>query len=532
MILGMYGLLFYRVYHLQISQHQHYKELAQQNQTRNIYIYPQRGAILDRNDKVIAKTQAQYYACYHQDTKTQHREFLIEKALQHDASKTCVELNSWDYAHINPWSDIEKYLFDKRYYPYAESTSHIVGYIAQQSFQPNNKSNQTQTMTGATGLEKQYDTELAGHKGMTQQIVNARGQLISSTDEKPASTSEPLHTTLDIHLQQKAYHELFSHSGTVIMLNPTNGELLCAVSNPSFNPHVPMQTPQYKNETTHLFNRITQAKYPPGSVLKPMIALMALEDGYIDPTETIDDQGYIEIGQQRFHDWLRTGHGHVDLETAIRVSCDVYFYQLAQKVGISRLVDYLIMFGFDKTTQIDIPHEKKGLIPTVANRKQRKGGWYEGHTVMTIIGQGDILVTPIALARATMLLANRGFDHQLHLSKGNDLVQTTPRIKAKPQHWETIHKALARVTKEGTAKLFKNSPYTIAGKTGSAQVKSIKTKAEYQSLPKHQKDHHLFIGFSPVENPEIAIVVITEHEHKAVVIAKHMLDFYWHNLTH
>ncbi len=527
----MYGLLFYRIFNLQISQHQHYRELAQQNQTRNIYTYPQRGAIYDRNSKIIAKTNTQYHVCYHQNTTSLHRDFLITQALQHDVPNACVELHSWDYAHANVWPDVETYLFDKRHYPYAESTAHIIGYTAQQSFKPS-KFSETQTMVGATGIEKQYDAELTGHKGVTQQIVNARGQLLSSTDDTPASISEPLYTTLDIHLQQKAYHELFSHSGTVIMLDPTNGEILCAVSNPSFDPHMPMHTPKHLNATTQYFNRITQAKYPPGSVLKPMIALLALEDGYIDPDETIDDQGYIEIGQQRFHDWLRTGHGHVDLKTAIKVSCDVYFYQLAQKVGISRLVDYLMIFGLDKVTQIDIPHEKKGLIPTIANRKQRKGGWYEGHTVMTAIGQGDILVTPIALARATMLLANRGFDHQLHFSQGSQDIQTEPRVKAKQQHWNTIHQALTSVTKDGTAKSFKDSPYTIAGKTGSAQVKSIKTKAEYQSLPKHQKDHHLFIGFSPVENPEVAIVVITEHEHKAVLIAKHMLDFYWHNLTH
>jgi penicillin-binding protein 2 len=150
---------------------------------------------------------------------------------------------------------------------------------------------------------------------------------------------------------------------------------------------------------------------------------------------------------------------------------------------------------------------------------------------MTAIGQGDIELTPISLARATMMLANKGFNHQLHFTKDHEHIMSTPQIEASDQNWRRIHDAMEAVTKTGTARAFAQSSYPIAGKTGSAQVKSIKTKAEYKTLPKHQKDHHLFIGFSPIENPQVALVVITEHEHQAVKTAKHMLDFYWQNHT-
>ncbi|MDC3181309.1 penicillin-binding transpeptidase domain-containing protein, partial [Gammaproteobacteria bacterium] len=529
-ILAMYGLLIYRVYNLQITQHSHFRQLAKQNQLRVSHTYPSRGAILDRNGAILAKNIPSYHVCYNPHSQAAHIDYLLENSLNHDEKNKCVVVESWHYAHVSTWDDITLFVTDKRSYPLSNATSHIIGYTSKKSFKPSDSLASIQQQ-GAAGVEKQYDQILRGQAGQMHAMVNAKGEKISQIEAVEAIPCPPIETTIDAHLQQKAHHELFMHHGTVIILNPNTGEILCAVSNPSFDPHQPLEQHPTQKDNTQMFNRLTQARYPPGSVLKPIIALLALEDKILNPNEKIESPGYIEIGTQRFHDWVRTGHGIVDLKDAIRVSSDVYFYKLAQKVGINRLVDYLILFGLDKKTNIDIPHEKKSIIPTYENRKQRAGGWYEGHTIMTAIGQGDFAITPISLARATMLLANKGYDHQLHLNPSQRDIKTTPRIQSSDKHWNIIHNALLSVTTDGTAKSLYNQQYSVAGKTGTAQVKSIKSKAEYRALPKHLKDHHLFIGFSPVEKPQVAIVVIIEHEHKAVLLAKHMLDFYWHNFT-
>ena len=530
-MLFFYTALLTRVYHLQVKESAHYKGLAQKNKSRTLHPHALRAQITDRYGRVIGFDKTHYFGCYApQDLSETEAKFLNTHALQFTKTKKhmCAELESWDFAHISHWeSDTVKQLISpKRNYPYGDTFAHIVGYTSRSATDPFDTMNLKYEQKGVTGIEKVYDNLLIGHDGNITQYVDAKGRVYHQDNISAPVINQPVALTLDYRLQQKAQNELFSHQGSIILLDPRSGEILAAASSPSFDPHNPSVSTDH---SSNMINRITQVRYPPASTIKPFLALMALEDGLIDPDATIEDPGFHDVGDKRFHDWKRSGHGTVNLDKALIESCDVYFYQLAQKLGINRMVDYFMAFKFDQPSDIDISHEKKSLVPTHAYRKARKDGWYEGHTIMAGIGQGDFEVTPVALARATMLLANKGYDHQLHIAKSHRGVAAETTIKATDANWEKIHHALSRVMREGTGRHFKNTPYAIAGKTGSAQVKGIKTKAEYQTLPKHQKDHHLFIGFSPVVDPEVAIVVIIEHEHQAVRIAKHMLDFYWQN---
>ncbi|UTC24953.1 hypothetical protein MMH89_02170 [Candidatus Comchoanobacter bicostacola] len=524
-----YILLLSNLYTIQIKKHEYYLGLATQYHTRNVRIEPQRGKIYDANKHVLATDQTTFIACYPKLPLDQ-QEFIQQSALStRKASKThqCSEVESWDYAHINHWNNdaiiLKTHL--TRQYAQGNKLSHLIGYTSHASINPLSNEQASTHQSGVNGIESYYDDQLKGYPGKKVHTINASGTIQQTHTLSKSIAGEDIYTTIHSNLQKKAHYLLDGHSGTVIMLNPNTGAIIAAVSTPSFDPKNPIKSADYKN--SNLLNRITQATYPPASTLKPIFSLLALEDQHISVQDKIHDPGYYLVGNKRFRDWKRQGHGEVDLNKAINESCDTYFYMLGHRLGIDTLVNYLSLFKFNQATQIDLPNEKNNLIPTAQYRRARSGGWYDGHTIITAIGQGDLAVTPISLARATMLLANKGYDHQLHINKSNQSIAKTPTLKVQDKNWEIIHTILSSVTQTGTAKKFAGSSYSVAGKTGSAQVKAIDKKADYYTLKQYEKDHSLFIGFSPVINPEVAIVTIIEHEPLAVKVSKSMLDYYW-----
>ena len=362
--------------------------------------------------------------------------------------------------------------------------------------------------------------------------LNAKRQVVNSQTQSTPKREPPLNLTIDAELQQFIFDQLSGLVGSVIVLDPNSGEILAGVSSPSFEPNRfnenDMQIPQSILDSKPMFNRFSQALYPPASIIKPFIALNALNDQIIKPDTTIFDPGYYKINEHSkvFRNHKRNGHGAVDLHKALIVSNDPYFYDLAYKLGIDKLSSYLSKFKFGEKTSYSISHESSGVIPDKAFREKNYKKWYAGQTVITGIGQGDLLCTPLKLARATMLLANGGYDYPLHLLK--TFFKPSQKIHHfKPEHRAIIISALQDVVENGTARKMGKKPYTIAGKTGSAQVTALDDNTNYQTLPHHHKDHHLFVGFAPAQAPSIVVVVVIEHQHDAVTIANKVFDWCW-----
>lgn len=575
-------ILISRLIYLQILGHEHYAMRARENRVKIVSLPPTRGLIYDRSGAVLAENVPVYSL-----------EIVPEQVADLDATlqrlKTVLTISDEEidrfqeqvghrkrfesiplklrlsdeevarFAVKRPFFrgvDIRARLL--RHYPYGELLSHVLGYVASISEQELKTMDPAQyrgtSHIGKTGVEKSYEHRLHGVAGYAEVETNARGRKLRILKEIAPRPGEDLHLNLDIRLQSIAYQGLGEHNGAVIALEPASGKILVMVSKPGFDPnafvygisHQDYQALQQSRERP-LFDRSLRGTYPPGSTIKPFIGLAGLYYGVIDQHQKLNCPGSYRLpnNRHRYRDWKRGGHGLVDLQAAIAQSCDVYFYNLAHILEIDRLRAFLDRFGFGSTTGIDLVGEKPGLLPSRQwKRKRFHQIWFPGETVITGIGQGFLQVTPLQLAKAVAILGNRGAlvtPQVADYSKMSDRKialhppESRPALDIPAAAWNTIVKAMVAVVHgpRGTARqIGKDIDYQIAGKTGTAQVFTVRQDEEYREkeVGKKLRDHALFIAIAPAQAPRIAVAVVAENAGHggsvAAPIAKQIIDQY------
>jgi penicillin-binding protein 2 len=407
---------------------------------------------------------------------------------------------------------------------------------------------------GKTGLEQSYETLLHGRTGFDQMETDASGRAVRMLSRIPPVPGQDLRLHLDVELQAVAEHAFGDYLGGLVALDPNTGGVLALVSKPGFDPNlfvdgIDPETWKSLNESPDrpMVNRALRGIYPPGSTIKPLMALAGLELGLRKPSDSIVDAGYFSLpnSSHRFRDWKREGHGVVDLRRSISQSCDTYYYKLAVDMGIDRMHDYLAQFGLGEKTGIDLEGESAGLLPSREWKQRRfKQPWYPGETVIAGIGQGYHLTTPLQLATAAAMLANGGkrIEPRLVQAKRDPLArdwQPFPgavrgQVVITPKHLELVREGMLDVMRPGgtAARSAAGASYTIAGKTGTAQVVGIKQGAKYDAsrLAREHQDHALFIAYAPAENPTIAVAVMVENggsgSGTAAPIARAVFDYY------
>lgn len=567
-------LLFARYFNLQITNYENFVTYSENNRVHVRPLVPARGIIYDRNGEILAHNVPITNLSIvkeHTDDLTD----LIERI------KLLIEIDESDVSEFHqrlarrkPYEPtplkydlseheqailaVNEYMLDgieisaklKREYPQKDLFAHVIGYtgrINESDLQVINSSNYRGIDNiGKTGLEKFHESLLLGEVGNQNVETNARGRIMRTLSESPPKPGTDLMLTLDKELQLSAFEAFEGRKGALVAMNIENGDILALLSSPSFDPNLftsGISKKQYNallNSTEKpLFNRAIAGQYPPGSTVKPLFGLIGLTTNKITPKTTIQDTGlfFIEGVDRAWREPKKGGHGSfVDLDQAITESCDVFFYELGFQVGIDMLADMSERFGLGRKTEIDLPGEASGIMPTREWKMENRGSqWFDGDTVNASIGQGYLLTTPIQLALMTSMLANRGKSLVPQLVKNKNLIfeaQNKPEIKN--EHWEYIHNAMTNVvhSEKGTAKLInKNINYKIAGKTGTAQVVSIAEEDYDKSkLDPSQWDHALFIAFAPKEQPEIAVALIVENGEfgsvTAAPIAKKVIETY------
>ena len=574
-----------RLVYLQVVAHEHYATLSDDNRIKIQPLPPNRGLIYDRNGLLLAENLPSYRLEITaelvrdmpatlqalgklvdiRETDLKRFEKLRKRTpafkpvpLRFHLSDTEVARFAVD-RHLYPGVDIVAGL--SRHYPHGSLAVHALGYVGridERDLKRIDTSNYSGTThIGKVGIEKTYEARLHGKVGYKQVETNAEGRTLRTLERTPPVPGYDLHLTLDAKLQART--ELFfgDQAGAAIVLDIHNGDVLAFVSQPGFDPNLfvnGIDSETYQSlrldELQPLFNRALRGQYPPGSTIKPFVGLAGLETHTTTGHKTTYCPGYYRLpGKDRkYRDWKRTGHGTVNLKTAISQSCDVYFYDLALSLGIDQLHEYLSRFGFGTRTGLDISGEASGLMPSREwKRASRNVAWYPGETLITGIGQGFMLSTPVQLASATATLASFGSHivprivSSIRRPDNNQLipqpVKQNPNLAInKLQHWKSIILSMREVVHglKGTAKrIAKDVQYEIAGKTGTAQVFGLKEEEEYdaETLARKLRDHSLFIAFAPVDNPRIAVSVIVEHGGSgsavAAPIARKIMDAYF-----
>lgn len=578
--------LISRLVFLQIYQYDLYKTLSLNNQIRIVPIIPTRGLIYDRNGVLLAENIPAFSLTITPEqvgdmgetldridkiiplTEEERHTFIkqLKYKRKSDGIPIRLKLTEEEVAKFS----LEKHRFSGvdivarliRRYPVGEIVAHALGYIGPISERDLEHIDTAQYRgtyhIGKVGLEKFYESELHGQSGYQHIETDARGRRIRILNRIPPKPGLNIHLALDSELQKAALEALGEYKGSVVVIDPRNGEILTLVSKPSFDPNLFAQgisTTTYKalqiDPERPLFNRALQGQYPPGSTVKPLVAIQGLELGTITPSFGLFDPGWYQLhaGGRLFRDWIfhsrRHGHGWVDLEKALAQSCDTYFFSLAHKLGIRNLNDIYVRFGLGAPTQVDLVGEASGIAPSAEHkRKTRKEDWYPGDTLNVGIGQGMMLATPLQMAQVAAILANRGIGFVPRLvravSEGQDNEsQLEPKQGItvtinQSQHWNTVIQAMQKAVHApgGTAyRASRGITYQMAGKTGTAQVFNLKQNEKYEvnKVKAHLRDHSWFIGFAPINNPEVAIAVLVENKQSktGADVARIVFDHYF-----
>lgn len=556
-------LLVARLIYLQVVNHELFSTLSLNNRLQLKAVAPTRGLIYDRNGVVLAENRPMYLlevtpeevpdmeatlaalkevVNLRETDIERFRQFLKSKR-QFEAVPLRFNLDETEVAYFSinrhrfPGVDIAARL--TRHYPFGASMVHVLGYmgrIDERDLANLDESNYRATShIGKLGIEQNYEIELHGTAGYQQVEVNVQGRVLRVVEEKPPIPGQDLHLTLDIHLQQVAEQALGEESGAVVAIDPRDGAVRVLVSKPGYDPHdfvTGISSEDFKvlqnSPVRPLFNRALTGQYPPGSTVKPFLGLGALENNVEGIGRPVHCRGYYRLAgdDRRYRDWKKQGHGVVDLRQAIAQSCDVFFYDLAYRMGVDAMAGYLRQFGLGRLTGIDVQGEKGGLVPTSAWKRERMGMvWFPGETLIVGIGQGYMLATPLQLAHATAALAaGKLYRPRLLAAMQPPGQQATPvalpEAVAVPvrraENWRYVHEAMEAVVhgKHGTARgAGLGADYRFAGKTGTAQVISIAQDEEYdeEAIAKRHRDHAWFIAFAPVESPRLAIAVLVEN---------------------
>ena len=571
-------LLIVRYAYLQIANYETFSTASDQNRIRLQPLPPARGYIYDRNGILLADNYPVFSATMSradvQDIASTVQRLTPLLSLSDDdidrfntriktskkTERVALKLNltETDIAKFSevkfqfPGVNIETQM--TRYYPHGELFAHVIGYVGRindKELKEIDKDLYAGTnLIGKIGVEKSYEDLLHGVPGNESVEADAHGNVLRNLGRKDPIRGNDLYLSIDYGLQVVATEQLVGHRGAIVAMNPRTGEILALVSSPSFNPNLfvtGISHTDYSalrdNLDQPLYNRAVQGAYPPGSTIKPMFGLGGIHYGYVDWATAISDPGYFTLpgDSHRFRDHKKSGHGTVNMHKAQVVSCDTYFYVLSYRMGIEKMNAWMRQFGFGEKTGVDLPSESTGLYPNPEwKMRTRKSKWLKGETISVSIGQGAFTATPLQLGMATAIIANQGAHitpHVLRESHGAKpyTVHNAPdgkiQFNGKPEDWIKMRDVMVDVVQSGTGRGIRTPLYQIAGKTGTAQVKSIAQGKRYNEslLTERQLDHGLFVGFAPAENPEIAIAVVWEngrHGGSAAQLARPIFD-YW-----
>ena len=557
-----------RMYYLQVVEADRYTTLAEDNRINLRLLAPPRGRIVDRFGQLLAVNRQNYRVDLISE-QVNKKYGNVEMVL--DLLSDIIEISAGERKRILreirrkrsflpvkvrenlTWEEVARIevnapnlpgvkveIGQRRFYPHPDDTGHILGYVAAVSEKDMTDDPLLELpgfRIGKAGIEKVYDLALRGSGGNSRVEVNAFGRVIREIDRNDGQPGAELALTVDLKLQKYVGNRLGSESASAVVMDVRSGGILAMTSTPGYNPNafnqglsVSAWKALINNPHSPLINKSVAGQYPPGSTFKMMVALAALEKGVITPRTRHFCRGFIELGDSKFHCWKRGGHGAMNLKAAIKQSCDVYFYEIARRTGIDRISAMAERFGLGNALGVDLPGELSGLMPTKTWKQAAIGApWQVGETLHAGIGQGYLLVTPLQLAVMTARLVNGGFKVLPHLAR--DIVVpegVKPRGRQEPEsigvsqnHLKLIKDAMSSVMNEagGTAykARIKEKGFEMGGKTGTAQVRRI-TKSEREAGVKKnrdlewlQRDHAIFVGFAPVDNPRYAVSVIVEH---------------------
>lgn len=550
-----------RYYYLQIVQHEVYQTLSDQNRMQLQSVPPTRGLIFDRKGRLLAENQptftlnlvlervgdleqtlaslAEIVELAEDDIESFHKR-RQQKRRPYESVPLKSRLSDVEIARISvnrhrlPGVDVEADLI--RHYPYADLMAHPVGYVGrinERELSRVDAANYSGThYYGKLGVEQHYEDQLHGTTGFQTVEVDVRGRVLRVLDRIAPTPGEDLVLHLDVDMQAAAAQALEGKRGAVVVMDIATGGVLALVSTPSFNPNLFVTGIDSKSYAAYrdspdipLFNRAIRGQYPPGSTIKPFVALAGLDTGIVNPQTKVWDPGFYQLKTDRrlYRDWKRTGHGWVDLHDAIVQSCDTYFYDLAFKAGVEPMHAYLAAFGFGRHVAHDIDNAKSGVLPSKEWKRAFRGQvWFPGDSLNMAIGQGFMLSTPLQLAAATTVLARRGEWVIPRLLKAHDGEEVSDldhpdNITLKDEtHWDLVFRTMEDVMhgEQGTArKSAVGASYRMSGKTGTAQVVGIPQGELYdeEAIAERHRDHGLFVGYAPAENPQIALAVIVEN---------------------
>lgn len=569
--LSLFSAVGWRLYNIQILDSSKYKTMSKKNQIDLEIIFPVRGKIFDRNKVLIAKNEKVYDVyLIPENTKSINNtlnslsQFIdIDFAKRRKIIELSTQVKKFEKIKIFEnisWSVLEKIETNKynlegifiaedylRVYPYRDQLSHLLGYISK----PNQQeltlpfiSKMPNLDIGKEGLEKSFNPLLVGKAGQREIEVNSNGRIIREISKVDSIRGEEVYLSIDLRIQQYAINLLKSHrAGSINVINIKNGEILCMASTPTYDPNKIIQKPNKEywesilaNSLSPLTNRSIQGLYSPGSTFKMIVAIAALKHGIINIDTTHSCTGKIGFGNRLYHCWKTNGHGKMNVTDAIKQSCDVFFYEISKKLGIDKIAEVAKDFGLGQSYDISMPNQKTGIVPNKKWKKEKIGeSWYAGETLISAIGQGFVLTNPFQLAVMTSIIASNGKIVEPTIIKDNPVSFKTNEKYS--NEIKIIKKAMFQVVNENKGTAFKSRLEDIkfAGKTGTSQVRRI-SLSERESDDFREKeqewknrDHALFVGYMPYDDPKYSISVIIEHggsgASTAAPIAKQVFNY-------
>ena len=570
--LSLFTVVGWRLFNIQINESDKYKTLSKNNQIDVEIIYPLRGKILDKNNKVLVENKKVFDVYLIPENTKDVNVTLNElsKIVKIDFSKKrkILELSKKvkKFEKIKileniDWNTLEKIEANKfktqgifisqdfmRIYKYNNIFSHILGYINK----PNQGemdlpfiSNMPNLDIGKEGLEKGFNPTLVGKPGQREIEVNSYGRIIREISRKDSIKGKDLQITLDLRIQNYALNLLNSHkAGSIVLMSIENGNILCMASTPSYNPNKIITKPNkeywnsiLENELSPLTFRSIQGLYAPGSTFKMIVAIAGLYHGVIDTNTSHSCNGKIGLGDRLYHCWKNNGHGVMNVENAIKESCDVFFYEISKKIGIDKIAEVAKDFGLGKTYKIFLENQKKGIVPSKKWKKDNIGeSWYPGETLISAIGQGFVLTNPLQLATMTSIIASNGKKIEPNILQNRGEINFK-KLDKYNEAIKIIKKSMFKVVNEAKGTAFKSRSDLVdySGKTGTSQVRRI-TVEERESddfrkkeVEWKKRDHALFVGYMPSDKPKYAISVVIEHggsgASTAAPIAKQIFQF-------
>lgn len=555
--LAAFLLIVARLCYLQIYQADKYRTLSDENRISTRFLVAPRGVIYDRNGELIAKNDQNFQVLLiaEQTPDIQKTLEIFERIVPFDdEEKAKVEQNIRKRKRFVPiklkdnltWEEVAKILLHapelpgieideglNRYYPYANLYAHVLGYVgpvAEGDKQENPLYMVPGFKIGKSGLEKTLDHILQGKVGSIKLEVNAFGRVMKEIEREAGSEGQSVSITIDSRLQQAAFEAFGDESGAAVVLDVHSGEILALVSTPSYDPNLFAGGISYKhwnallnNERTPLINKAVSGQYSPGSTFKIVVALAALEAGVINLNTEFNCTGGMDIGNIRFHCWKHSGHGYLNVVEALKHSCDIFFYETALRVGIDKIHDMALQLGMGQILNVGLDNEKSGLIPSKEWKKEKYGTlWSRGDSANSGIGQGYVLVTPLQLATMLARVVNGGYAVQpTFVKQSKENLKKIKRLNISVRNIEIVKQGMFEVVNGagGTAgrARFNINGAKMGGKTGTTQVRRISMKERRrgitrdENLPWNLRNHALFIGFTPVDNPRYAVAVIVEH---------------------